>query len=98
MELRAAGIDPRFEFELENGLGNFEPILEPKFEPRLELTLDAIDKPELYDLRWISLRCTSGVVLADDGVVEVLLGIIDGDLELSRVFIETGGGGGTLMI
>jgi hypothetical protein len=45
----------------------------------------------------------SGVVRADDGVTEVRLGIIDGDLDSVRVSIlrvskETGGGGGTLRI
>lgn len=34
---------------------------------------------------------------ADEGVPEVLLGIIEGDLESARVSIDTGGGGGTLM-
>lgn len=38
----------------------------------------------------------SGVVLDEEGVTEAFLGIIDGDLELGRVSIDTGGGGGTL--
>ncbi len=37
----------------------------------------------------------SGVVLADDSVPEVFLGIIEGDLDSALVSMETGGGGGT---
>lgn len=52
VEVRAAGLDPRIEFALENKFElKLEPRFEPKFEPSVELTFDAIDKPELYDLR-----------------------------------------------
>lgn len=40
----------------------------------------------------------SGVVRAEEGVPEVLLGIIEGDRDSARVSIDTGGGGGTLMM
>jgi hypothetical protein len=53
---------------------------------------DVADKTELYDL-----RCISGVVREDDGVPEVLLGIIEGDFDSALstwLFIDTGGGGG----
>jgi hypothetical protein len=59
----------------------------------LKLVLEPTERPELYDFRLMS-----GVVRADDGVPDAFLGIIEGDLDSARASIETGGGGGTLMI
>jgi hypothetical protein len=59
----------------------------------LRLAADPIDSPELYDFLVIS-----GVVRAEEGVAEAFRGIIDGDLESARVSVDTGGGGGTLVI
>jgi hypothetical protein len=59
----------------------------------LKLAFDPIERPELYDFLF-----GSGVVRAEEGVTDVFLGIIDGDLDSARVSRVTGGGGGTFMI
>lgn len=60
----------------------------------LKLSDDPTESPELYDF----LLFMSGVVRAEEGVTDAFLGIMDGDLLSARVSIETGGGGGTLII
>lgn len=60
----------------------------------LRLAVEPMERPELYDLRWL----TSGVVRAEDGVKEVLRGIMEGERDSARVSRETGGGGGGTLL